>query len=56
MIIMKILSYIVFFAVWISACIFVDMVIPPDIANAYIMSIGYATGSICAFVYKYISS
>lgn len=53
---MRVLSFIVFMAIWISVCIFVDTVIPPDIANAYIMSIGYATGAICAFIYEYISS
>lgn len=52
---MKFLAFIVSMAIWISVCIFVDTVIP-DIANAYIMSIGYVTGSICAFVYEYISS
>jgi hypothetical protein len=41
----KVLKFLVFMAIWITGCAFVDLVVP-DIANAWQMAIGLFTGTL----------
>ena len=51
---MKMLGFFVFLLIWVSACMYVDLV-ATDLSNAWVMAIGVIAAEIGWFAQDYIS-